>query len=177
MQHESPRRTAAAPPRPRSGHPLDLDDVRVARLDPAARSPPDLSWEGGEADRDRLWRQRARGGRVRSAFSGMSIWNGQISVAVSTVAMPTSRSSDDPSIVEGRRTTATRGEFRRGRSHYGVAANDPTTVSESALRVNAIHHIRTNTASRWSCSSTLVRRTRGYSIARKDADKVGVDVA
>jgi hypothetical protein len=41
----------------------------------------------------------------------MSIWNGRISVAVSTVAMPTSRSSVDPSIVEGRRITASAANF------------------------------------------------------------------
>jgi hypothetical protein len=40
----------------------------------------------------------------------MSSWNGRISVPVSTVAMPTSRSVE-PSIVEGRRITASAANF------------------------------------------------------------------
>src|SRR5919201_3800181 len=47
--------------------------------------------------------------RSSNASSGMSSWNGRISVPVSTVAMPTSRSSVD--------------SIGRGPSHYGDAAN------------------------------------------------------
>src|SRR3954451_8542438 len=45
---------------------VEVDDVRVARLDPAARRAPDLAGERREAERDRRWRQRlgARGGGV-----------------------------------------------------------------------------------------------------------------
>src|SRR3954469_24248254 len=46
---------------------VEVDDVRVARLDPAARRPPDLAGERREAERDRRRRQRlaARGRGVR----------------------------------------------------------------------------------------------------------------
>src|ERR1700692_1553589 len=37
---------------------VEVDDVRVARLDPAARSPPDLARKRREAERHRRWRQR-----------------------------------------------------------------------------------------------------------------------
>src|SRR5436305_14085430 len=36
---------------------VEVDDVRVARLDPAARRPPDLARERREAERDRRRRQ------------------------------------------------------------------------------------------------------------------------
>src|SRR5438093_2407867 len=72
----------------------------------------------------------------------MSNWNGRISVAVSTVAMP-------PPVVEStinRRGPSHYGDARQissRPSHYGDAANDSrTTLSESPLRVNAVHHIR-----------------------------------
>ena len=39
-------------------HLVEVDDVRVARLDPAARRPPDLTGERREAERDRRRRQR-----------------------------------------------------------------------------------------------------------------------
>src|SRR5437762_9373882 len=47
---------------------VEVDDVRVARLDPAARRPPDLAWERREAERDRRRRQGllARGRGVRA---------------------------------------------------------------------------------------------------------------
>src|SRR6185312_13610329 len=32
---------------------VEVDDVRVRRLDPTARRPPDLAWERREAERDR----------------------------------------------------------------------------------------------------------------------------
>src|SRR5438067_208175 len=69
----------------------------------------------------------------------MSKWNGRISVAVSTVAMPTSRSSGRPlkSWRPSHYSDARRISSRP--SHYGAAANDPrTTLSESAPRVNAV---------------------------------------
>src|SRR3954452_22357151 len=46
---------------------VEVSDVRVARLDPAARRPPDLSWKRREAERDLRRRQwlRTRGRRVR----------------------------------------------------------------------------------------------------------------
>src|SRR5436190_14809099 len=87
----------------------------------------------------------------------MSNWNGRISGAVSTVAMPTSRSSGRPPNRGGRRTTATRDEFRRGRR---TAATRRTikgdTLSESPLRVNAVHHTPTNPAN--SGGTSLARR-------------------
>src|SRR5207342_3404478 len=36
---------------------VEVDDVRVARLDPASRTPPDLAREGREGERDR-WRRQ-----------------------------------------------------------------------------------------------------------------------
>src|ERR687888_2664441 len=53
--------------------------------------------------------------RSSNASSGMSSWNGRISVPVSTIAKPTSRSSVDPSIGRGPSHYGERGEFRRGR--------------------------------------------------------------
>src|SRR5919198_1069037 len=53
--------------------------------------------------------------RSSNASSGMSSWNGRTSVPVSTLAMPTSRSSVDPSIGRGPSHYGERGEFRRGR--------------------------------------------------------------
>src|SRR5829696_5789223 len=46
---------------------VEVDDVRVARLDPAAGGPPDLAGERRKAERDRRRRQRlaARGRGVR----------------------------------------------------------------------------------------------------------------
>ena len=47
---------------------VEVGEVRVRLLDPAARSPPDLAGEGREANRDRRRRQSltGRGRRVRS---------------------------------------------------------------------------------------------------------------
>src|SRR5437764_15137684 len=36
---------------------VEVDDDRIARLDPAARRPPDLAWERRQAERDRPPRQ------------------------------------------------------------------------------------------------------------------------
>src|SRR2546423_1596381 len=44
---------------------VEVDDVRVQRLDPAARRPPDLARERRETDRDRRRRQRLLAGRRR----------------------------------------------------------------------------------------------------------------
>src|SRR5207302_6581395 len=41
---------------------VEVDDVRVRRLDPAARRPPDLARERREAERDRRRRQRLLAG-------------------------------------------------------------------------------------------------------------------
>ena len=46
---------------------------------------------------------------------------------------------------------------------YGDAANDPrTTLSESPLRVNAVHHVRTNPAN--SGRTSLARRRLSASV-------------
>src|ERR1700736_1099704 len=44
---------------------VEVDDVRVRRLDPAARRPPDLARERCEAERDRRRRQRLLAGSRR----------------------------------------------------------------------------------------------------------------
>src|ERR687887_1448015 len=90
--------------------------------------------------------------RSSNASSGMSSWNGRISVPVSTVAMPTSGRRSTQSL-EGRRTTATR-QISSRPSHYGDAANDPTTtLSECPMRVNDVHHISTDPGAHFRESS------------------------
>src|SRR5919197_1564383 len=93
--------------------------------------------------------------RSSNASSGMSSWNGRISVPVSTVAMPTSGSSVD--------------SIGRGPSHYGDAANDPTTtLSESPLRVNDVHHISTDPGAHFRESSIPRFVSRREAVAPTD---------
>src|SRR4029079_9461523 len=49
----------------------EVDDVRVRRLDPAARRPPDLARERREAERDRRRRQRLLAGGTRVGPVGL----------------------------------------------------------------------------------------------------------
>src|SRR6266511_1403684 len=89
-----------------------------------------------------------------------STLNVRISVAVSTVAMLTSRSSGR---LPDRRGPSHYGDARRTSSrpsHYGDAANDPTpTLSDPPLRINAVHQIDTGNAFELSAHSSpgLVR--------------------
>src|ERR671936_1834900 len=91
--------------------------------------------------------------RSSSASSGMSRWNGRISVPVSTVATRTSRSSVDHLIVVGRRIRRARRISSRT-SLYGDAANDRrTTLSGCPMQVNDVHHISTDPGAHFRESS------------------------
>src|SRR5436190_7276665 len=55
---------------------VEVDDVGVALLDPAARGPPDLTRKGGEADRDRR-RRRSLAGRKSLGSSALPVRPGR----------------------------------------------------------------------------------------------------
>src|SRR5919201_6472337 len=82
--------------------------------------------------------------------------------------MPTSQSSVDPLIVEGRRITASAGISSRT-SHNGDAANDRrTTLSECPLRVNDVHHISTDPGAHFRESSIPRFVSRREAVAPTD---------
>src|ERR671935_1686892 len=108
--------------------------------------------------------------RSSSASSGMSSWNGRISVPVSTVATRTSRSSVDPSIVEGRRITASAANFVEAIAlrRRGERSKDDTLRVRAASQRYSPHlyrrertpaaEARPKTCSRWLHRRLVVQR-------------------
>src|SRR5260221_9347369 len=69
-------------------------------------------------------------------------WNGRISVAVSTVVMPTSRSRVNLLIVEAVALRRRAAGFRRGRRTTATRRTiQEQNLTESPLRVNAVHQV------------------------------------
>ena len=76
---------------------VEVDEVGVDLFDPAARGPPDLAGEGGEADRNRDLRQEPARTRVLGRARPLSQYAraaeapvpvSQYSVMLSTIVLP-----------------------------------------------------------------------------------------